>query len=634
MRQAAQQNGSANGGIGKQLTLSIAVLGVVYGDLGTSAIYALHACFTGATHIAASPVNVLGILSLIFWTLVVIISLKYMTFVLRADNHGEGGIFALIALLRPWKDMNRVRRRTLILLGLAGASMLYAGMMITPSISILSAVEGLDIAAPSLGHYVIPITIVILVALFVLQRHGTTKIGAAFGPVMVLWFVVLGVLGLFGILQEPAVLRALNPVYAVQFFVHNHWMGFIVLFAVFLVTTGGEALYADMGHFGRGPIRRVWFFFVLPAMLLNYFGQGALLLRDPSAVAQPFYHLASGWLLYPLIALATFATVIASQAAISGAFSLTRQAIQLGQMPRFRVVQTSEEIRGQIYVPAVNWMLMLAAIFLVLLFQTSNNLASAYGIAVNTTMVVTTILAFNVARERGRWHLGGALLFLVGFLAADLAFLGSNLLRLPHGGWFPVAIGIVFFTLMSTWRRGSELLARKTEKDTQTLDALLDELQRDQVARVPGTAVFLTSRLEDIPPTLNHHIRRGKSLQKQVVLLNVLTEDVPRFSMKERLELKDLQNGFYRVILHYGYMQGKNVPSDLVACKDLGLDMDLEDVTYYIGRQSLVHAHRKGGMATWRDKLFAFMVRNSMDATSAFHIPSDQAVEMGLRIRI
>lgn len=633
-RPPSLQQDFEQGGIGKQLTLSLAVLGVVYGDLGTSAIYALHACFTEGGYLNVTPLNVLGILSLVFWTLVIIIGLKYMTFVLRADNRGEGGIFALIALLRPWKNMDRRRRRMLILLGLAGASMLYAGVMITPSISILSAVEGLEIAAPSLAHYVVPVTIAILVGLFVFQRYGTARIGSVFGPVMVVWFLSIGALGALGIVHDPIVLKALDPLYAFRFFVDNRLSGFMVLFAVFLVTTGAEALYADMGHFGRSPIRRVWFFFVFPALLLNYFGQGALLLQDRAAIEQPFYHLAPSWFLYPLVVIATFATVIASQAVISGAFSLTRQAVQLGQMPRFRVVQTSEETKGQIYVPAVNWVLMLATIVLVAGFQTSNNLASAYGITVNSTMVVTTILAFNVARERGGWSLWASLLFLCCFLAVDLVYLGSNLTRLPYGGWFPVTAGIVFFALMSTWRRGTELLLRQTDKEVKTLDELMEELKRDKVARVPGTAVFLTPRMKDTPPALSHHIRRDKSLQKQVVLLSVLTEDVPRLPIKERVELEDLKEGFYRVILHYGYMQGKNVPSDLAACKEQGMEIDLEDTTYYIGRQSLIHAPRKGGMATWRDKLFAFMVRNSMDASTFYHIPSDQAVEMGLRIRI
>ncbi|MGH8162534.1 MAG: potassium transporter Kup [Gammaproteobacteria bacterium] len=612
------------------------MLGVVYGDLGTSAIYSLHAVFTGGSQpLPQNTVNVLGILSLIFWTLVIVVSLKYMTFVLRADNRGEGGTFALIALLRPWRHMDRPQRRALVLLGLAGAAMLYAGVMITPAISILSAVEGLKIASPDFGHYVIPITIVILVALFAVQRFGTARIGSVFGPIMSIWFLAIGALGIYGIALEPRVWMALNPVHAIRFFQHDHWTAFLILFAVFLVTTGAEALYADIGHFGRRPIRRTWFFFVLPALLLNYFGQGAMLLHDPKTATQPFFHLCPPWLLLPLVALATVATIIASQAVISGAFSMTRQAARLGMIPRSRVVQTSTETLGQIYVPIVNWVLMAAAIFLVLIFRSSDKLASVYGISISTTMVVTTILAFFVARERGHWHLWGALIFLVGFLIVDLAYFGSNLMRIPHGGWFPVVIAVIFFTIMSTWRRGGELLAGQTDKEAKPIEELVKELERDKIARVPGTAVFLTPRLKNTPPSLNHHIERNRALQKQVVLLTVLTEDVPRTTGKERIEIEDLKDGFYRLILHYGYMQTANVPSALAACKKFDLDIDVKQVTYYIEHQSPVSRRgHKGGMIAWRDRLLAFFMRNSTDATATYQIPSAQVVEMGLRIHI
>lgn len=623
----AEQSGRA--------TVLLGVLGVVYGDLGTSCIYALHAVFTGGgKELAQNTLNVLGVLSLIFWTLVVVVSLKYMLFVLRADNRGEGGTFALIALLRPWRHLNRPQQRVLVLLGLAGAAMIYAGMMITPAISILSAVEGIGVASPDLAHFVIPVTVVILVILFAVQRFGTARIGAVFGSVMLLWFVAIAALGVYGILHDPRVFLALNPLHAIRFFEHDHWSAFLILFAVFLVVTGAESLYADIGHFGRKPIRLAWFFFVLPALLLNYFGQGAMLLRDPQAAAQPFYYLSPDVLLYPLVALATLATIIASQAAISGAFSLTRQAARLGMMPRLRVVSTSKETAGQIYVPAVNWVMMAAAILLVFLFQSSDRLASAYGISVNTTMVVTTVLAFFVARKYTRWSLWGALLFLGGFLIVDLAYFGSNLMRIPHGGWFPIAVAVVFFTIMSTWRRGGEILAGQTEKETRSLEELQQEIKRKKVTRVPGTAIFLTLRRKDTPPALNHHIERNRALQKQVVLLTVLVEDEPRIPLKERLHIEDLQDGFYRVILHYGYMQGTNVPSDLAACGEQGLKMDLKDATYYIERQSLAHGRRKGGMIGWRDRLLGLMMRNSVDATATFNIPSAQVVEMGLRIRI
>ena len=620
----------------EQARVALAVLGIVYGDLGTSAIYSLHAVFTGGSgRLAPDPVSVLGVVSLMFWTLVVIVSLKYMAFVLRADNRGEGGTFALIALLRPWRHIDRPQRRALVLLGLAGASMLYAGIMITPAISILSAVEGLQIASPGMAHYVVPATIVLLVALFAVQRFGTARIGAAFGPIMTLWFVAIAALGVYGIAQAPRVLAAVDPRYAVDFFRRDGFAAFVILFAVFLVTTGAEAMYADIGHFGRRPIRQVWFFFVLPALLLNYFGQAAMLLHDPGAVAQPFFHLAPPWLLVPLVVLATLATIIASQATISGAFSMTRQAAQLGMMPRSRVVQTSQETSGQVYVPLVNWVLMAAAIVLVVLFRSSDRLASTYGISVSTAMVVTTVLAFFVARERGRWPLAGALLFLVGFLLVDLAYWGSNLLQIVHGGWFPVLVGVLFFIVMSTWRRGGELLARQADKDAMSVGDFAKQLENDAVARVPGTAIFLTLRLGDTPPALGHHVERNHALQRQVVLLTVLSEDVPRTSGDERLQLVGLAEGFYRVVLRYGYMQQPNVPSELANCKALGLKIDLKEATYYIERLSPVSAGgRQRGMARWRDRLLGVLMRNSIDATTGYQIPSDQVVELGLRVRI
>lgn len=622
-------------GFGRQLMLSLGVLGVVYGDVGTSAIYSLHAVFTGGSKpMAQNMVNVYGVVSLVFWTLLIVVSLKYMMLVLRADNRGEGGTFALMALLRPWRHLERVQRRTLVLLGLAGAAMLYAGVTITPAISILSAVEGLKIASPEFSNLVIPITIVILVVLFAVQRFGTARVGIVFGPIMTVWFVAIAALGIYGIAHEPGILLAVNPLHAVRFFLHDHWTAFLILFAVFLVTTGAEALYADIGHFGRKPIRRMWFFFVLPALLLNYFGQGAMLLHDPQAAAQPFYLLSPPWLLYPLVALATVATVIASQAAITGAFSMTRQAARLGMMPRSRVIQTSEETSGQVYVPAVNWFLMAATILVVVLFQTSDSLASAYGISVNTTMVVTTILAFFVARERGKWSWPAALLFLAGFLIVDLAFFGSNLMRIPYGGWFPIVVGVIFFTVMSTWRRGGELLAAQTDKETRTVEEVVGDIKKEGIARVPGTAIFLTPRLKDTPPALNHHIERSRALQKQVVLLTVLTEDVPRIPIKERLSVEDLKHGFYRVTLHYGYMQIVNVPSDLAQCAEQGLTLELKDATYYIEHQSPIEGRKKGGMTGWRDRLLAFMMRNSPDVTTTYQIPSSQSVELGLRVRI
>lgn len=622
-------------GFRKQSALSLSVIGVVYGDLGTSAIYALHAVFAGGEDaLAQSPTTVFGILSLVFWTLVIIVSLKYMVFVLRADNRCEGGTFALIALLRPWRHMERVRRRGLVLLGLVGAAMLYAGLMVTPAISILSAVEGLEVASQNLGDYVVPLTVAILVGLFSVQRFGTARIGRVFGPIMLVWFVTIAALGIYGIAHAPQILWAVNPMYAFRFFQQAQWTAFLILFAVFLVTTGAEALYADIGHFGRAPIRRMWFFFVLPALLLNYFGQGAMMLQASEPVTQPFFHLSPGWFVYPLIGIATIATVIASQAVISGAFSMTRQAARLGMIPPSRVVQTSAQTSGQIYVPTVNWALMAGAIVLVVAFGSSDKLASVYGISVSTTMVVTTILAFVVARERGHWPLWWTLILLAVFLSVDLAYFGSNLMRIPHGGWVPVVIAAFLFTIMATWRRGGELLALHADREAMTVKQLVKNLEEEPIARVPGTAVFLTPRMQNTPPALHHHIERNRALQRQVVLLTVLTEGVPRIPPGERIEVDNLDNGFYRVKLHYGYMQGVNVPSDLAECGDRGLEMDMKAATYYVERQSLVYGPRKGGMAGWRDHLLGFLMRNSMSVTNTYRIPSEQTVELGLRIRI
>jgi len=615
--------------------IGLAVLGIVYGDIGTSPIYALRACFRGVSPVPINEANILGILSLIFWALIIVISLKYMVFILRANNHGEGGIFALLALLRPDQDQDSRPRRTLILVGLFGAGLLYGGTMLTPAISVLSAVEGLEVAAPSLDAYVLPITITILVLLFAMQKYGTAKVGAMFGPIMVAWFVTLAALGVNSIIAHPEVLRAVAPWYAVQFLASNHLAGFLVLIGVFLVATGGEALYADLGHFGVTPIRVVWFCFVLPALLLNYFGQGALLLDKPEGSLQPFFHLAPDWALLPLVGLATAATIIASQAVITGAFSLTRQAVQLGFMPRLRVQQTSEYSHGQIYMPGINWFLMIAAVTLVLTFRSSDNLAAAYGVSVNATMLVTTILAFNVARERGGWSLAKASIFLLVFLTVDLAFLTANAETIPRGGWFPVAMGAIIFTVIVTWRRGTELLLQSYEANTITVETLLGNLEHDPTERSPGVGIFFTARAEEVPNALIQLKKHNILLPEAVVIVNVKMTRHPRVPNDKRVQVKAFGQGLYGVKLNYGFMQGFNIPSDLAYCiEHRNLPIDLDDATYFVGRISVIADRKKDGMMAWRDKLFAFMVRNTLHATSLYQIPSGRVIEIGLQLGI
>jgi KUP system potassium uptake protein len=614
--------------------LAIAVLGVVYGDIGTSPIYALRETFTGKSPVPVSVDNVLGVLSLIFWTLIAVVSIKYMIFVLRADNRGEGGTFALMALLRPDRNQDRIGRRVLILLGILGASMLYGGAMITPAISVLSAVEGLQVAAPALDRYVIPITAAILLGLFAVQRHGTARVGAIFGPLTLVWFVVLGALGVRGIAQAPVVLTAIDPRYAVRYFAANGPVGYFALYAIFLVTTGGEALYADLGHFGRIPIRKVWFAFVLPALLLNYFGQGALLIAEPTGAFHPFYHLAPSWAQLPLVFLATAATCIASQAVITGAFSMTRQAVHLGLLPALKVEQTSWTARGQIYMPTVNWFLMIAAIGLVLAFQSSGNLAAAYGVAVNSTMAITTVLAFNVALERGGWSLSSAVALLIGFLAIDLGYLGANLATIPDGGWLPLLIGLSLFTVMTTWRRGAALLGAQIATKAPTVETFIGRLVAEKTLRVAGTAVFFTGRLDQTPPALQKLVRSTGVLHERVILTTVVIEPVARIDAAQRAELTALEAGFHRLVLRYGFMQQPNIPSDLAACAELGLNLSLDETRYFVGEVDLLARRKLHGMIGWRDRLFIRMAINSQDATAFYQIPVAQLMKVGLQVEI
>jgi KUP system potassium uptake protein len=615
------------------LLLSLSALGIVYGDIGTSPIYALRECFHGSHPFPPTESNILGILSLIFWALMIIISLKYLLYVMRADNHGEGGILALLALLAPWKNHSR-KSRVLLFIGLFGAALLYGDGAITPAISVLSAVEGLEIAAPGLKPYVLLIAIAVLVLLFRFQKRGTSRIGILFGPVMLLWFAILAILGISWIVRAPQVLAAINPAHGVGFFIHNGWHGFVVLGAVFLVVTGGEALYADMGHFGRFPIRLAWFALVLPALLLNYFGQAALMLLHPEQAQQPFFNLAPGWMLYPLVLLATCATVIASQAVISGAFSLTRQAVQLGQCPHVHIIQTSQGEIGQIYIPSVNWLLMFVTISLVFGFGTSSKLAGAYGVAVTTTMVITVVLAYFVAVERWRWHPVTAGLVTLLFLTVDVAFFGANMLKIGSGGWFPLAAGGIVFTMMATWRRGKEILAQRYEEAMEPLEKFLLRIAEHPPLRVPGTAVFMVKRIPGTPPQLLHHLAHNQVLHEQVILLSVVTKEVPRVSAEKRLEVIKMEQGFSQVIVNYGFMQSPHVPVALRECESFGLKVDLDTTTYYLARETLIPSLKRPGMVLWREKLFSFMTRNALPATDFFRIPPERVVELGIRIEI
>lgn len=613
------------------LLLCLASLGIVYGDIGTSPLYALRECFYGEHALPPSPANVLGVLSLILWSLILIISIKYLILILRADNRGEGGILALATLV---SDVAGRQGKWLLLLGLFGAALLYADGMITPAISVLSAVEGLHVATPLFEPYVAPVAIGILVALFLFQSRGTTGVGRVFGPITVLWFVAIAILGIHQIGRVPEVLGAINPLQAIQFFSRNGATGFVVLGAVFLAVTGGEALYADIGHFGTAPIRITWFAVVLPALTLNYFGQGALLLRHPDAAVNPFFHMTPSWTLYPMVALATAAAVIASQAIISGAFSLTMQAIQLGYMPRLRVNYTSERVIGQIYVPVVNWALMLSSIGLVLGFGTSSHLAAAYGVAITTTMLITTILFYVVARRRWHWPPAAALPVAAFFIAIDLAFFGANMIKVAHGGWFPLLISTSILFLMLTWRKGRRVLGQRLGDICLPLDAFLPGLKDQSIRRVTGTAVYMSGNRLGTPLALLHNLKHNKVLHEQVVLLTVRTEEVPfLIDARDRVSVEKLKEGFWRVQVHFGFMEKPDVPSALGGVKEPGLRFNPMRTTYFIGRETIL-ATRQLGLSAWRGSLFAWMTRNAGDVTSYFCLPPNGVVELGARVEV
>ena len=612
--------------------LSLAALGVVFGDIGTSPIYALRECFFGEHSVPPSPGNVLGVLSLITWSLILVISIKYLVVVMRADNRGEGGTIALLALLNPWRARRGSVRYWLMLLGLIGAALLYGDGTITPAISVLSAVEGLEVATPAMSRFVVPATMVILTGLFLLQRHGTTGLGRIFGPAMAIWFVVLAALGVNGIIDHPRVLLALNPLFGLEFLGREGITSFTILGSVFLVVTGGEALYADMGHFGRKPIRLVWFALVLPALLMNYYGQAALVLDAPTEATNPFYHLAPDWATYPLVGLATVATVIASQAMITGAFSVTSQLVQLGQLPRMEIIQTSSDERGQIYIPVVNWLIAAGSLALVLAFKSSSALASAYGIAVCTTMVTTTVLAFFVAR-RFDWNPIAAIGFGGLFAVIDLSFFASNVAKVADGGWVPMVMGAAIFALMTTWARGRQLFQKRIADGEETTTEFARLIAAEPPHRIPGTGIFLTGG-DHAPAYLLRHLERNRVLNERIILLTVQTIEEPYVPAIERLRAWSVAPGLHRLVIRYGFMQTPNVPVALRLTGQLGLDIDIESVTYYLGRATLIPSDKLPGMALWRDHLFSYLAHNAARATDFYRLPPEDVVELGFHVEI
>ncbi|MFV3403331.1 MULTISPECIES: potassium transporter Kup [Pseudomonas] len=623
-----QQHGAA-----RSLGLLVAAVGVVYGDIGTSPLYTLKEVFTGGYGVPVNHDGVLGILSLILWSLLWVVSFKYVMFILRADNQGEGGTMALTALARR-ATANYPKLRTLMVIcGLVGASLFYGDSMITPAVSVLSAVEGMGLAFEGIDHWVVPISLVVLVALFLVQKHGTEKIGKLFGPVMVTWFVVLGALGVHGIAQSPEVLKAVNPGWALHFFIVHPGMGVAILGAVVLALTGAEALYADMGHFGRKPIARAWFILVLPALLLNYFGQGAMLLQNPEAARNPFYLLAPSWALLPLVGLATLATVIASQAVISGAFSLTRQAIQLGYIPRMQIQHTSSDEQGQIYIGAVNWTLMVGVVLLVIGFESSGALAAAYGVAVTGTMLMTTILVSAVMLLLWKWPPLLAVPILVGFLLVDGLFFAANVPKIVQGGAFPVLAGGVLFLLMSTWKRGKQILVERIDEGALPLPVFIASIRVQPPHRVEGTAVFLTARADAVPHALLHNMLHNQVLHSQVVLLTVVSEDRPRVPEHERFEVEAYGDGFFRVLLHFGFMDEPDVPAALKLCHLDALDFSPMRTTYFLSRETVI-ASRLEGMSRWRGNLFAFLLKNANGNLRFFNLPLNRVIELGTQVEI
>jgi KUP system potassium uptake protein len=613
--------------------LSLAALGVVFGDIGTSPLYAIRECFHGEYGIAPTPDNVVGVLSLMFWALTIIVSLKYLTFILRADNRGEGGVIALTSLVRPQGLKNPVGRPLLVAFGLFAACLLYGDGMITPAISVLSAIEGLKVVTPALAPLVIPLTIVILILLFYFQSRGTAKVGALFGPIILVWFTTLALLGVGHIFTAPGILAALLPWHGIAFLLRNHLHGFLVLGAVFLVVTGAEALYADLGHFGTRPIRLVWFFFVLPTLLLNYFGQGALLLLNPAAASDPFFALVPSWGVIPILLLATAATIIASQAVISGAFSLTRQAIQLGYLPRMRIVHTAARHQGQVYVPLVNWVLMICTIGLVVGFASSSKLAAAYGVAVTSTMLISTILFYVVATEKWHWRKSLVIPLTALFLVVDTAFFLANISKILHGAWFPLVIGAFIFMLMTIWRRGRKLTRAGIRDLTMPFEKFQEGIGADPPQRVKGQAVFMTGDPDQVPVALLHNLRHNRILHSEIVLLHFDTLELPRVPNDRKVSLEKLGGGFHRVTAAYGFMERPHIGNLFSLLREQGLELEPADCAFFLGRIRLLPGNPPR-MPRWQARIFMFLSRNELDAATYFDVPVSQVIDLGVPLEI
>lgn len=615
--------------------LVLGALGIVFGDIGTSPLYALRECFSSEIGLTLNHANILGILSLIFWTMILVICIKYMLVVMYADNKGEGGILSLMALAtRSLPQTPSGKRRWIILtFGLFGAALLYGDGVITPAISVLSAIEGLNYITPVFNPYIIPLTLLILTVLFAMQRYGTGRIGIVFGPIILIWFIVLAVLGVHGILMNPDILIALNPKYAVEFFLSNGWIAIHVLGSVFLVVTGGEALYADMGHFGRAPIQRAWFLIVFPSLVLNYFGQGSILLMDSSNISNPFFLMSPKWMLAPLVVLSAIATVIASQALISGVFSITRQAVQLGFFPRISIIHTSSKEIGQIFVPFINWSLFVGVVWLIISFKTSSNLAAAYGIAVTTTMVITTVLAFFVATEKWKWSVPRALLIFGSFFVMDFAFMGANIIKIENGGWVTLLIGVIIYLFMTTWQMGRKILYARLKERSVSVEEFCQRILKNPPLRVPGTAIYMAGDPWGVPVPLLHNLKHNKVLHERVALLTILTKEVPIVPKKDRVHIQEIVPNFYRIIVFYGFMEIPKMKHILDALRSQDIHFKLAETTFVLGRETIIPSSQPG-MSLWRESLFAWMTKNAQRPTTFFRIPPNQVIEVGIQVEI